>query len=79
MVGAGVGLCSYIVYASQTRESVVFKKSNKTLSQSMDLLNPKALKVSKNIKTGSTQLIPGIGQCQLDGPLHVRQLNVYFN
>lgn len=46
MAGACVGLVGYIGYATQTRESLVFKKSSKTFAESMDLLNPKSLKVS---------------------------------
>lgn len=69
MVGAGIGLCGYIVYASQTRESVVFKKSNKTLSQSMDLLNPKALKVSQKRKLGQPSI--GGGNFKFQGSVNV--------
>ena len=47
---ACVGLVGYIAYASMTRESVVFKRSNKTLSETMDPMNPKTLKVSATLK-----------------------------
>lgn len=46
MAGATVGLVGYIYYACQTRESLVFIKSRKTLAESMDPLNPQNLKVS---------------------------------
>lgn len=46
IAGACVGLVGYIGYACQTRESLVFKKSSKPLTETMDLLNPKSLKVS---------------------------------
>lgn len=41
-----MGLVGYIYYACQTRESLVFIKSRKTLAESMDPLNPQNLKVS---------------------------------
>lgn len=47
MAGATVGLVGYIYYACQTRESLVFIKSRKTLAESMDPLNPQNLKVSE--------------------------------
>ncbi|CAD7091902.1 unnamed protein product [Hermetia illucens] len=43
MSGAVVGLCGYIVYASQTRDDVRF--FSKTNSETTDLLNPKKRKL----------------------------------
>uniref|UniRef100_A0A1L8DWI5 Protein with signal anchor n=2 Tax=Nyssomyia neivai TaxID=330878 RepID=A0A1L8DWI5_9DIPT len=40
-----VGMSGFIIYATQTRDNLVFRKSSKPRWQTMDLENPKALKI----------------------------------
>lgn len=39
------GLCGFILYSANSRENVVFIKGKKTISESMDLLNPEKRKL----------------------------------
>ncbi|XP_055684060.1 normal mucosa of esophagus-specific gene 1 protein-like [Lutzomyia longipalpis] len=40
-----VGMIGFIVYCSQTRDNLVFRKTSKPHWQTMDLENPRALKI----------------------------------
>jgi hypothetical protein len=95
MSGAVVGLSSFIIYSSNTRENVIFNKSKQPYIETMDPMEPKILKVSQPttahivVYNNATQnraksLIVGTQKCillkfQLKKQKYVAVITIYAN